>query len=202
MKASLLIVVILMWQLTAAQSSAEDPPSPWEWIVPDHVKLHFAGEIGFLSPGAGYELFKKKNGELDVFGGFLPEAIGGDNIVSIAGKFHYMPWKKEVLKNKYLLEPISLGVLVYHSFGEDLNKAKDDNLYPNGYYWWTVGTRFGPFFGSRITQEFKEPSFFKALTFYVEFGTNDLYFFSWKNNRSSIPLYQIWNSSIGLKARF
>jgi hypothetical protein len=199
---SILLLGLLLLFIQPAVAQTDSLPVERKWYVPDHYKLHFAGEIGFLSPGAGYELFPKRNGELDVFGGFLPEFIGGDNVVTIATKFHYMPWKKKINRGRNDLEPLTLGAIVYHAFGEDLNKARDKDLYPQGYYWWTIGTRFGPFVGSRITRAYKDGAALKSITLYVEFGTNDLFLYSWAKNRTTIPLYKIWNSSVGLKWKF
>ena len=97
---------------------------------------------------------------------------------------------------------MSIGFNAYHAFAKVLNEQKDRDLYPRGYYWWTIGTRFGPFFGSRLTKEFQPKSFMKTLTFYYEIGTNDLFLFSWGVNTSTVPFYKIWNTSFGLKATF
>ena len=197
------LILTLFFNVSFGQDSTEtEKTRKRPWIQLDHDKTQYAGEIGFMSLGLGYSLFKRENGELDGFLGFLPESIGGDNIVTIALKFQYLPWKKEVFKNKFQLEPLSMGVNIYHAFTKILNEQKNEDLYPNGYYWWTIGTRFGPFFGSRLTKEFKQTSFMKTLTFYYEIGTNDLFIYSWAANRSAIPIYKIWNTSFGLKATF
>ena len=198
----LTIVTFLLFGFISANSQSDSISDSRPWYIIDHAKVQFAGEIGFISLGLGYSIFKKKNGELDLFLGYLPESIGGDNIVTIAGKFHYFPWKKDVFKNKYKLEPLTLGVNVYHAFTKILNAQKNQDLYPAGYYWWTIGTRFGPFFGSRITKEFNQKSFIRSLTFYYEIGTNDLYIYSWGVNRNSVPLHKVWNTSLGLKFGF
>ena len=184
------------------QGQVTDSTTTKKWYQPDHAKLHFAGEIGFLSPGVGIELFRKKNGELDLFGGFVPEGIGGDNLVTMAVKFHYLPWKKGLFNKKYQLEPLTLGANLYHTFGEDINKFRDRDLYPKGYYWWTISTRYGPFFGSRLSKDFGPEATIRSLTFYCEIGTNDLFIYSWAGNRSTVPFHRLWNSSFGLKVIF
>jgi len=168
----------------------------------DYVKTQYAGEIGFMSLGVGTEFFKKRNGELDLMLGYLPQSIGGDDIITSAIKFSYIPWTKNILNNKLIIQPLTVGVLAYHAFGKDLNKQNNRDLYPRGYYWWTVSTRLGPVFGLRIKKEFEPSSKIKSLSFYVEFGSNDLYIYSWIDNRSLIPIHNIFNSSFGLKANF
>lgn len=202
MKRSVIISFILLINLGTVYSQKDSTFIHRRWYHPDYIKLQYAGEIGFVSLGLGKEIFKKKNGEIDLFGGYLPESIGGDNIICIAFKFNYMPWEKDVFNKKYKLEPLTIGVRAYHAFTKKLNEQKNGDLYPNGYYWWTLGTRFGPFFGSRITKEYDSKSFLKSLSLYMEIGTNDLYIYSWIVNRSTVPIYKIWNSSFGLKAKF
>jgi hypothetical protein len=201
MKAPLVLLVVFFF-ISSVYAQEADTTSMKKWHHPDHVKLHFAGEIGFLSPGVGIELFNKKQGELDLFGGFVPEGIGGDNLVTIALKFNYFPWKKAILKKAIQIEPLTLGLNIYHTFGEDINKFRDPDLYPKGYYWWTISTRYGPFFGGRLSKHYGPETFLKTITLYYELGTNDLFIYSWAGNRSTIPFYRIWNSSIGLKAVF
>jgi len=168
----------------------------------DYAKMQYAGQIGFLSVGVGSELFRKRNGELDFFVGYLPESIGGDNIVTGAFKFAYIPWDISVFKHKMKLQPLTMGLMIFHAFGEDLNKIRDKDLYPQGYYWWSLGTRVAPVFGIRLKKELDKESTIKALAFYVEFVTNDLYIYSRGVNRTIIPLYKIFDSSIGVKVNF
>ena len=198
MKAIRILLLLLVPMQIMGQSTDQ---SSRKWYYPDYTKLHYAGEIGFISIGAGKEFFRKKNGEADIFVGYLPEGIGGDNIVTIAFKFHYLPWKKKIFSNKYELEPLTVGAIGYHALGEDLNRLSDKKLYPDGYYWWTVGFRFGPFIGSRISTDFEHGPF-KNLWLYYELGTNDLFIYSWGANRTLIPLRSIFNFSFGLKASF
>lgn len=172
-----------------------------KWYIPDHGKLHFAGGTGFLSAGAGYELFPAQNGEIDLFVGYLPASIGGEHIYTATVKFHYMPFKTALFTSGWQIEPLTLGGMLYQSYGHELNRARDPDLYPEDYYWWSIKTRFGPFIGSRVTKELGS-SFIRSVTFYGEIGTNDLYIYSWATNRSTVPFSKLWNSSFGLKVRF
>ena len=170
-----------------------------KWFHPDYAKIQFAGEIGFLSVGVGFKLFKKQNGELDLMAGYLPKPIGGDDIFTTAIKFAYLPWDKQVLNNQLTWQPLSLGAMLFHAWGERLNRIRDKELYPRGYYWWSPGTRFGPVFGTRLKRDFDKRSRIKSLSFYMEFVTNDLYIYSWGANTGIIPLSSIFDMSLGLR---
>ena len=79
------------------------------WYVPDHVKLQFAGNIGFMSGGPGY-VSKNKTLETDILFGFLPKKYGGDALITLTAKITYSPWRV-ALKNDYYVAPFSLGFL-------------------------------------------------------------------------------------------
>jgi hypothetical protein len=170
-------------------------------LRPDHSKVHFAGEIGFLSASYGKKIWNKENLEFDAFIGFAPRNVAGDDITTLAVKGTYFPYNLKLSENGYTVEPIGVGLNLYHAFGNNLNKYRDTGLYKKGYYWWTIGLRIAPFITGRINKEF-ESKHFKRIGLYYELGTNDLYFFSWFDNRETFPVHKIFNFSIGMVVFF
>lgn len=55
------------------------------WLHPKYVPLQFAGNIGFLSTGVGYPLFKEKT-RLSLLYGFVPRALANKEIHLITMK--------------------------------------------------------------------------------------------------------------------
>ena len=45
----------------------------WESLIPTHTKLQFAGNMGLLSLGTGWDYGKRNQWETDIFLGFLPK---------------------------------------------------------------------------------------------------------------------------------
>lgn len=78
-KISILILLIQISLSINAQSKIIDK------IIPDHIKLQYAGNIGILSTGIGYSFFDNKI-QSDLFYGYIPEFIGGANIHTISNK--------------------------------------------------------------------------------------------------------------------
>ncbi|MEI9808825.1 MAG: hypothetical protein WDO16_13705 [Bacteroidota bacterium] len=70
-------------------------------LIPQHIKLQFAGSIGFLSAGFGYESPNKRF-QGDFFYGYVPESVGGVTIHSVTAKLTWMAVWKE-LKMIYAL---------------------------------------------------------------------------------------------------
>ena len=58
-------------------------------LIPDHGTLQFAGGIGFLSGGIGYDS-KTKRIQTDILYGYVPQKLGGVTIHSITGKFTWI----------------------------------------------------------------------------------------------------------------
>lgn len=200
MKKLILFLLPIIFLAHAGAQSDSTPPT--KWYHPDYAKLQFAGEIGFLSAGVGSEIFKNRKGEIDLMLGYLPKSIGGDNITTFAVKFAWIPWEKPVLNNKFKLQPLTLGAILFRALGEDLNKLRDRDIYPRGYYWWSSGLRIGPVLGIRLKRDFKEECKIKSMAFYTEFTTNDLFIYSWGVNSGIIPLRAIFAASFGVKLNF
>lgn len=199
-KAFILYLSILLSVVIYGQNDSLRAPSKIYHI--DYLKAQFAGEIGFLSMGIGSEIFKKRNGEIDIMFGYLPKSIGGVKISTIALKFNYIPWEISLNKDILKFQPLTLGVLVYHAFGKDLDKQLNRDIYERGYYTWPIAIRYGPVIGFRIKRNFKNKSVIKSISFYTEFVSNDIHMYSWLANLRVIPLTRVFNTSFGLKFGF
>jgi len=168
------------------------------WYLPDHYKLQFAGNIGFLSASAGY-LHGKGKLETDLYTGFLPEQIGGDHIITMTLKSTYLPWKREIDAN-YSMKPFAVGLYLSYSFGSQFDTISP-NEYPEGYYWWATSLRVGGFIGGSLERKLKEGNRFKSISLYYELGTYDLIFLSYIQNLEHLSITDIVSLSLGLKLK-
>lgn len=176
-------------------SKAQEVTYEVNWYVPDHAKLQFAGNIGFLSIGAGY-LHGRNKLETDLMVGFLPKSIGGDHIATITAKMTYFPIKK-VLSNKLNFYPISVGPYISYSFGSQFDTFLP-NEYPEGYYWWATSMRFGAYIGGKFEFNLSATNS-KLLSFYYELGTYDLLVLSYALNREYLNIDDIFSLALGVK---
>lgn len=170
-----------------------------KWYVPDHVKLQFAGNIGFMSGGPGY-VSKNKTLETDILFGFLPQKYGGDALITLTAKITYSPWRV-ALKNDYYVAPFSLGFYSSHTFGPQFD-SKWPEYYPKGYYWWATAIRPGAYIGGKIGKTTPTKKKIKGLELYYELGTYDLLFISYVQNPGFIKPGDILSMSLGLKMAF
>ena len=194
MKKILLLIVAVFITLKGYTQAKEER----SWLLPDHYKVQFAGNIGFLSVGAGY-MNKSQKLETDIFAGFVPKSIGGDHIISTTVKLTYLPWYIHS-GEKYTIVPFTIGSYLSYSFGSQFDTLLP-NQYPEGYYWWATSLRFGAFMGGKIQRSTSGKGLFKSVDVYYELGTYDLLFISYVQNMDALSVPDIFSLALGVKMR-
>jgi len=173
--------------------------SGWGILLPEYAKLQYAGSMGFLSLGGGWDYGKEKHWETDLFIGFLPHYSTSKNKITFTLKQNYIPWKLD-LSSRLMIEPLTTGIYLNTIWGRDF-WVKELEKYPNSYYAFSSKIRINVFAGQRITYKFKEGrDYLKSVTFFYEVSTNDLYLLSAVNNSYLKPKdYLVL--SLGIKAQ-
>ncbi len=195
--AVLIFSIILLGKL--AHGSQTESPS---WYIPHHCKLQFAGSIGFLSAGIGYDLFKEK-AEIDLFGGYVPVSMGGIAVTSLTlkmnGKFFtFHPWPE------ISVTPLIIGAFMNYTLGDKFYLFWPSR-YPKGYFWWISALRFGPEIGLLLNKKMHITSFpqIKSLGCYFEISTNDRYLASFYYNPSYLSIiHDLMSAGLGVKVSF
>jgi hypothetical protein len=188
---SLLLIALMAVQGAYTQDSAKHS------LLPDHLKLQFAGGIGFLSIGAGYSN-KKQWLETDVYYGYVPKSIGGVTIHSLTGKLSVFPIKFN-FKN-YQLKPFSIGLLVNYTLGKQYFGFTPEN-YPFNYYGFPTSLHAGAFVGGQVNKKLKEKKP-KQIGLYYEVISFDSEIISYLGNKNSLKFSDIINIGFGIKAAF
>ncbi|MBC8053064.1 MAG: hypothetical protein H7Y13_08365 [Sphingobacteriaceae bacterium] len=168
-------------------------------LKPDHAVLQYAGSIGYVSVGLGYDLFKKKRGSLEFNYGYVPEDKGGTLHIA-STKFAYRPWQIKI-KEFATVYPVNPGVFFSYHFGKQFDIAFDREQYGKSYYGWSTAIRGHISLSNEIKLYTGEK---KSVTLYSEFNTSDLYLASmfFKNNRKWLSPQDIVKLGIGLKVGF
>ena len=83
----------------------------WERIIPTHSKIQYAGNMGLLSFGTGWDYGKRNQWETDLLLGFIPKYSSKKAKVTMTLKQNYMPWSinlgKRILYRAAFLRTIS-----------------------------------------------------------------------------------------------
>lgn len=159
----------------------------WEALIPTHTKLQYAGGMGLLSWGIGWDYGKKGQWETDLLIGFIPRYSSQHFKMTMTLKQNYIPWSIW-LGDNFSLEPLTTGLYFNTVFSDDFWTSEPDR-YPRGYYGFSTRIRTHIFLGQRIRFDVPERyrKFSRSITAFYELSTCDLYVVSAFNNSHLKP---------------
>lgn len=169
-------------------------------FIPDYAVTQVAGSIGYLSVGAGYDLFKNKRGSLEFSYGNVPESKGGPlNIVTT--KFAYRPFQIKLNSNAKIY-PLNPGAFLSYHLDKQFDFAFDEEQYGKSYYGWSTALRGHLSLSNEI--RFNTGKQVKSVAIYSEFNVSDLYLASlfYTNNKQWLGAKDIVKLGIGVKVGF
>lgn len=168
-------------------------------ITPDNIGMQYAGSIGYMSLGVGYNLFKEKT-NLSFHYGYVPEIKGGELHIA-AVKFEYKPFAIKI-SDKLIFHPLNPVIFASYTFGKNFGFKFDRDIYAKGYYFWSPALREHLGLSSEIKILGDKSSKIKSISLYAEANTNDLYMVSWFENRTTTPLHYIFQMGFGVRMNF
>jgi hypothetical protein len=168
-------------------------------LMPDKAIVQYAGSIGYMSVGLGYDLFKER-AELSFHYGYVPQIKGGELHIG-ALKFEYKPFKLKI-SDGLIFRPVNPVVFGSYTFGSKFGLRFNPDQYPKGYYFWSPALRGHLGATSELEILANKTSSIRSITLFTEANTNDLYMVSWYENRTTTPITKIFNLGFGLKLGF
>lgn len=90
----------------------------WEALIPTHTKLQYAGGMGLLSWGIGWDYGKRGQWETDLLLGFIPRYSSKHFKMTMTLKQNYIPWSIWLGKD-FSLEPLTTGIYFNTVFSDD-----------------------------------------------------------------------------------
>ena len=91
----------------------------WEALIPTHTKIQFAGNMGLLSLGTGWDYGKRNQWETDVFLGVLPKYQSDCTKLTFTLKQNYIPWSLQIKESRFSAEPLTCGMYFNTVFGDE-----------------------------------------------------------------------------------
>lgn len=184
-----LLIMSTYGQIVTSTKLEQNKPA---WYIPDYVKMQFAGNIGFLSFGVGYEIFE--NGWYsELLFGFVPESVSEVkkiHLITIKNTFPF--FTKEV--GDFTLSPI-YGFTASLETGNN-SFLKLPNKYPDGYYI-TNAVHFTLFIGVSGHKNFVNLKTIKGIDLYFELGTVETYLW-YAITSKEVQLKEVFSSAIGV----
>ena len=203
---TLFIVVLLLFSFSCLGEDGEGYKkrvdryqTKWQKLIPVYAKTQFAGGMGLLSFGVGWDYGRKDQWETDLFLGFIPRYDYRKARPTLTVKQNYIPWNIPLGNKGFTMDPLTCTFYMTTILNNDYWAAEPDK-YPNSYYSFSTKIRFNIAIGQRFTYNIieKDRKKIKSFTFFYEFGTNELYIISAFGNRYLKPKDYI-KLSLGLK---
>ncbi|MBN2167038.1 MAG: hypothetical protein JW717_12225 [Marinilabiliaceae bacterium] len=152
--------------------------------------MQYAGNIGFLSLGAGYQI--KQRYEPTLLLGYLSQTFGNSStdVITVSLKNSFR------LNTKPLFECVTLksGVSINWGYTNNTFSSLPEH-YPDKYYFQNK-IHLAPFWGAEVTIIVKSKSL-KVVGFYFEFATLDAYLLECIRT-DYVKLNDIWNLALGM----
>ena len=150
----------------------------WEALIPTHTKLQYAGGMGIVSAGIGWDYGKRGQWETDVLLGIIPKYSSDKAKLTLTLKQNYTPWSTTIGKN-LSFEPLECGLYFNTVFSDEFWTSEPDR-YPKGYYGFSTRIRTHIFVGQRLRMDIPESKrfFAKSVTAFYELSSCDLYIVS------------------------
>lgn len=200
MKKIILIILFCAGFKTVSAQHNSDSTAECNRFIPKQLKLQFAGNIGFLSIGAGYQYLNRKV-DLDVLYGFVPKVYGG-NMHILTIKNTYTPFRNLQLGNNVKLDPFTIGIPISYTFGKKYFFLAPRDQYPKRYYDYSSALRIGIFGGGRIKYDFGNDNLVKEAAFYYELGTYDLMVHNYIFNIGESRFQDLFSLGLGIQLKF
>ncbi|MFR9166355.1 MAG: hypothetical protein ACLVKO_09150 [Dysgonomonas sp.] len=171
----------------------------WKKLIPNYMKLQYAGSMGLISVGTGWDYGRNNQWETDVMLGIVPKYSTNKTKISFTLRQNFIPWNIKLGNKGFSLDPMACGLYVNTIFGHEF-WTKEPERYPKGYYNFSTRLRFNVYLGQRLTFKIPEDRriFAKSLTFYYEVSSSDLYIVSAATNSYLKPKDYL-HLSLGLK---
>jgi len=170
----------------------------WERLIPTHLKAQYAGSMGLLSVGLGWDYGRKCRWETDVLVGYVPKYVSNRGHATLTLKQNYIPWSLYA-SDRFSFDPFYCGIYLNTIFGHEF-WGRQPGRYPKGYYWFSTKLRTHIFWGCRASWHpgANRSCRIKGVTLFFEVNTCDLYIVRSIGNDYLSP-HDIIGFSLGLK---
>ena len=169
----------------------------WKRIVPTHVKAQYAGGMGVMSVGGGWDYGQKCRWETDLLVGYLPQRYSDAFHVTFTLKQNYIPWSIRC-HERFSIDPLTASMYINLIAGDEY-WVREPDRYGGSYYRFTTRMRLHMGLGQRATYHLRNPQgVLRSISLYYEFHTYDLDMIAKCTNRK-LKLNDIVHFSFGLK---
>lgn len=171
----------------------------WNYLIPTQFIVQYAGNMGMISMGMGWDYGNHRQYETNLLFGYLPKFRSSSAKMTMTLKQNFVLWRIPV-GHDFHFEPLSFGIYFNTLFGSEF-WSKQPKRYPDKYYpFLSTKIRINIFAGQRFTVvvPHNRRKFLKSITAFYEVSTCDIYLRA-KVQDGYVSLWDIISLSLGLK---
>jgi hypothetical protein len=131
--------------------------------------------------------------EADLFFGWVPRAVGGDDIVSFTGKLTWQPWELHI-DRRWFVRPLTAALQVTYTLGDDYFVTLPSRYRPH-YYDFPTALRAGVALGGALAR--KGSGAFREVGIYFELVALDTMLFLWRKNPEALDADDVFSLAVG-----
>lgn len=166
-------------------------------IRPDNYGIQYAGSIGLISIGTGWEYGKNNRWQTDFLIGYVPKYDTDIRKITLTLRQTFTPWSIP-LNDRISYSPLRAGVFISTTLGRKFWYNAPDK-YPKDYYTFSTKLRGNIFVGQSFNIKVSDKK--KALnsvSFYYDIHTSDLMLITRVQN-SSLSHFDYLGIALGIK---
>lgn len=188
--------LFLFVMLITAPAAAQDTIIRYKRaLVPNYINMQYAGNYGAFIAGGGYFLNQKHTLELVAGYGYTTKQKADKRIHNIFIKGIVVPAMYDLNKGWWLAP--EMGITISRQFsGAGNTFVRLPKTFPDGYYA-PNALRVHLNLGVRVRKHLKDYTFIKAIDFYAETTTNDLYM-TYLLKSKEVQLRNIFSMALGI----
>lgn len=169
-------------------------------IIPTIAIGQFAGNMGLVSVGAGWDHGARAQWETALMAGIIPKEEGKKSYVTVTLKETFTPWSIQ-MSNRWSFEPLTCALYFNSIISRDF-WVREPEHYPKSYYGFSTKIRANISIGESITfyTRREKGSLLRYTSLFYEFGTADMYIISKATNKY-LKFWDIFGISFGVKMK-
>lgn len=146
----------------------------WMQAIPNLFFLQYAGNIGFISTGIGWDYGKHEQWETHLLFGYLPSSVISRDMVTMTLRESFIPWEVKC-GHLLTLNPI-LANLSFNTIFDTEFWITEKERYPGDYYRFSSKVRAQMGIGGRLNLHFTDYQrrLTDRISIYYELSTYDL----------------------------
>lgn len=209
MKSSIISQIFCLTALSLAGQDTAAVESPqasrhhlvWNSLMPDLVVGQYAGNMGIVSAGIGWDYGHANHWETQFLVGIIPKYDSRRAKVTLTLKENYVPWNVR-LSHGLVLQPLQTGLYLNTVLGHEF-WAHQPNRYPNGYYGFSTRVRLNVCLGQRITWHTPAHRHWlvKNMAMFYEVSSCDLYIINKVKNPRTVSWRETLCLSLGMQIK-